>query len=290
MAILDGARAATTRTTPRLRYWTAGRGRAPVLLIMGFGMQGRVWRPQVQDLGRDHRLAFFDHRGVGESERGAARRWRMADMAGDALRVMDAAGWESAHVVGVSMGGMIAQHLALRAEPRVRSMTLIATHQGGLLTALPTPRGMKLFMDSFLAKGRGEKVAALRELLYPSDFLATVDEAALAQRMRDQVGRPAPRPVLLAQLEAVWRHRTGARLVGLEVPTLIVKPAQDLLVRPECSDALRVRMPHARFLELADAGHGATFQAARAINDAIRRLVSDAEAHRLAMEQPTIQA
>lgn len=290
MAILDGARAATTRTAPRLRYWTAGRGRAPVLLIMGFGMQGRVWRPQIQDLGRDHRLAFYDHRGVGESERGAAKRWRMEDMAGDALRVMDAAGWESAHVVGVSMGGMIAQHLALRAEARVRSMTLIATHEGGFVEAMPTPRGMRLFLDSFVARGPGEKVAALRELLYPPAFLETVDEAALAQRMRDQVGQPAPRPVLLAQLEAVWRHRAGPRLVGLEVPTLIVKPALDLLVRPSCSDQLQARMPHARLLELPDAGHGATFQSARTLNDAIRRLVSDAEAQRVALEQPTIQA
>ena len=290
MAILEGARARTTSTTPRLRYWTAGQGRAPVLLIMGFGMQGRVWRPQIQDLGRDHRLAFYDHRGVGESERGAAARWTMADMAADALRVLDALGWESAHVVGVSMGGMIAQHLALRAEPRVRSLTLIATHEGGLLEALPTPRGMKLFVDSFLARGRGEKVAALRELLYPPEFLATVDETALAERMRDQVGRPAPRPVLLAQLEAVWRHRAGPRLVGLEVPALIVKPARDLLVRPTCSDSLHARMPHARLLELPDAGHGATFQSARTLNAAIRRLVSDAEAHRLALEQPTIQA
>ncbi|MEM1416883.1 MAG: alpha/beta hydrolase [Myxococcota bacterium] len=290
MATLENARHGTTRSAPQLRYWTGGRGATPVLLIMGFGMRGRVWRPQIQDLGKDHQLAWYDHRGVGESERGRAKRWRMEDMAADALRVMDSVGWGSAHVVGVSMGGMIAQHVALRAEARVRSLTLIATHAGGPFAGMPTPKGARQFLSSFTAKEPGQKVQALRELLYPPAFLAEVDPASLGERMRDQMGQPAPRPVLLAQLEAVWRHRTGARLEGLEVPALIVKPTQDLLVRPENSDELKRRLAHARFLELEDAGHGAIFQSAKPINAAIRRLVSDVEATRLVQSQPTIQA
>ena len=70
-----------TASSPRLRYYRAGERGAKVLMVMGFGMRGAIWKPQIDGLRDDHQLAFFDNRGVGQSERGPARTWTMADMA-----------------------------------------------------------------------------------------------------------------------------------------------------------------------------------------------------------------
>jgi len=278
-----------TSTRPRLSFWRSGESGPPVLLLMGFGMRGQLWRPQIRGLEADHRVLWCDNRGVGESERGRARFWTMRDMAQDALRVMDAAGFETAHVVGVSMGGMIAQELALAEPSRCRSLTLIATHEGGGLTFLPSALGIREFLRANLAGGEA-RVEALRKLLYPPEFLATVDEEALSERIGAQVGKPVPRETLLGQLSAVLRHDTGARLHHLSMPTLIMKPTRDVLVPPKRSDRLRRRIAHARLRELEGAGHGALFQSAEEVNEALRRHFADAEATRIARRPTTVHA
>src|SRR5690606_24348175 len=100
-----------TETSPRLAYVVRGTSGPDVLLIMGFGMGKELWEPQLAGLERTHRLVAFDNRGVGASERGDRRAFSMALLADDACRVLDAVGLERAHVVGVSMGGMIAQEM-----------------------------------------------------------------------------------------------------------------------------------------------------------------------------------
>ena len=209
-------------------------------------------------------------------------------MADDAFRVMDELGWDQCHVVGVSMGGMIAQHMAVRAEHRLRSLTLIATHEGGLRWA-PTPRGIRQFLRANMSRG-SERVAALRELLYPPEFLAVCDLDAMEKRMAAQVGRPADRSTLRAHLAAVARHRTGPRLGRLTLPTLIVRPGRDILIPPAASDRLRKRISHARVLHLPEAGHGAIFQCADEVNTALAAHFADAEATAVAQRPATIHA
>lgn len=270
-------RTGTTSDRPTIRYWTAGSSGPPVLLVMGFGMRGDMWRPQIELLRDTHRVAWFDHRGVGESERGDALFFRTADMADDALRVMDALGWGRAHVVGVSMGGMVAQEIALRAPTRTLSLTLLATLGGGtLLDKLPTREGLRNFVRANLADGDA-RIAAAQRLLYPPAFLATVDRAAMRARMEAQLLRPVPPQTLVGQFHAVLRHEARSRLSRVRVPTLVVKPELDALVRPTHSDELLRRVPHARRVVIADAGHGLVFQSAREVTEAVRAHVSDAE-------------
>lgn len=257
-----------TRSSPSLAFRTFGNEGPPVLFIMGFGMPGAVWAPQVDDLGRDHRCCHYDHLGVGDSDRGPFLR-TMPAMAEDAMRILDELRWECAHIVGVSMGGMIAQELALGAEDRCASLTLIATHGGAPIASMPTPRGMWLFLKGLFG-GRRTRAKSLPRLLYPDEFIERIGAAELRSHLSVRLEKPPPLRTVLGQLYAVTRHSTEARLDGLETPTLLVRPGKDILIRPSQTDRLAARIPNARVLRFDDAGHGVTFQKARELNEALR--------------------
>lgn len=258
-----------TTTEPRIAFDTKGCAGGPrLLMVMGFGMRGAVWLPQIEALGADHELAWFDHRGIGESEPSASL-FRMADLAQDALRVADSLGWTDFHVVGVSLGGMVSQELALAAPTRVRSLTLIATHAGGIFGILPTLMGLYHWVRAAFGPQSG-RVGHLTRLLYPAAFLATVNPEDLRARMQLQVGTRPPSRTALMQLLAVIRHNTHRRLRVIAPPTLVIKPEADLLVRPFHSDDLHRGIPGSRLASIPDAGHGLTFHAAPAVNAAIR--------------------
>ena len=259
--------ASHTFTQPRIAYRQEGEG-PPVLMIMGFGMRGEVWGAQVEGLRERYRVAVFDHRGIGDSEthRGV---WSMRDMAQDSLRVADALGWNTFHLVGVSMGGMVAQEVALRAPSRLRTLSLIATQPGGLLSWLPTLEGIKLFLGA--NKDDLGRLSSLEQLLYPKAFREACAPEALADRMKLQFHTPPPRHTRLVQLSAVIRLSAGLRLKRrqLDVPTLIVQPGQDILIHPRQSDRLCSCLPNARLLRLDDAGHGLIYQCADRLNEAL---------------------
>ena len=286
---MESPREATTNARPSIRYWHHGGSGPRVLLIMGFGMRGEMWRPQIDGLAGDHQLAWFDNRGIGGTAAPAST-WTMADMAKDAVGVADALGWDRFHLVGVSMGGMIAQELAIRESGRLISLALIATHEGGNpLRWAPRLAGLRAFAEAQVRTGEA-RLKALRHLLYPAAYLATCNQQALGARMKEQLGRPAPRATLLGQLSAVARHNTGRRLESVRLPTLIIKPCLDVLVPPSASDRLRKRLPHARFLPLEDAGHGAIFQSRDVINEALREHFAHADVMELMASSPSVHA
>lgn len=263
-----------TSDEPRIAFDVIGSDGPRVLLLMGFGMRGDMWQPQIEALHADHQLCIVDNRGVGDSEC-PPERWSMADMAEDARRVLDTLQWPRAHVVGVSMGGMIAQELALAHPERVLSLALIATHAGGPLTWLPTFQGIRCFLRAQTGNPQ-RRLRALQDLLYPPDFVARYDSKQLAERMR-RAGRRAPIASLRSQLRAVMGHDTRSRLDRLRMPTLVVRPGEDILVRPRACDRLATRIPHARVLRLDEAGHGAIFQCAHTLNPALRQHFEAAE-------------
>lgn len=286
---MQGAREGFTAGQTPIHYWQLGDTGPKVLLLMGFGMRGSLWGPQINGLRDGHQLAWMDNRGIGKSAC-PTRTWTMADMARDSLEVVDALGWDRFHLVGVSMGGMVSQEVALHSPERILSLSLLATHEGGNpLRWAPRAKGLSCFLEAQTKSG-SERIAALRRLLYPEAYVASCDMDALEERMMDQVGTPAPRETLLGQLSAVIRHKTGPRLHRLRMPTLIVKPKLDILVPPSNSDRLRRRIPHATFIELDDAGHGAIFQRADTINAALRDHFQDAAVSDLATRGSSVHA
>ena len=285
-----GAREGHTQGEPSIHYWQLGDSGPKVLLLMGFGMRGGLWRPQIEGLREGHQLAWLDNRGIGKSGACAQRTWTMADMAQDSLSVADALGWDRFHLVGVSMGGMVSQEVALHSPRRILSLSLIATHAGGNpLRWVPRAKGLRCFLDAQTKRG-SERVDAVRNLLYPKQYVAQCDRKALDQRMKEQLGKPASRETLLAQLSAVVRHKTGPRLHRLRMPTLIVKPSLDILIPPSNSDRLRRHIPHASFVTIPDAGHGAIFQSADTINAALREHFQNAAVSDLATQTSSVHA
>jgi pimeloyl-ACP methyl ester carboxylesterase len=109
----------------RLAYEVVGEG-PPVLFIQGVGVHGRGWLPQVEALSSGFRCLFFDNRGMGGSQP-LTTPLTVEQMADDARALLACQGWESAHVVGHSLGGPIALELALSAPERVRSLSLLCT-------------------------------------------------------------------------------------------------------------------------------------------------------------------
>ena len=251
-----------------LAYFRAGETGPPVLLVMGYCVPGRAWRFQWPALAEHFQVALFDNRGVGGTTAPPGP-WTMKDLASDALRLLDHLGWDSAHVIGVSMGGMIAQRMALMSPERVNSLSLIATHAGGLRAVLPTVQGARHFLSANLGDQdkRGAKVA---RLLFPDSFVEEIGFDWVSRVLQDDFTAVPDSRSRRWQLAAVLSHRTARELHRLaHIPTLIIRPDADLLVQPKQSDRLARLMPHARLITLPNAGHGAIRQCAERINAAL---------------------
>ncbi len=250
----------------RLHYDTAGEAGTPVLLVMGFGAPGRMWRKQVPALAARHRVAWFDNAGAGES-RASVRLPTMVDMAGHAVGLADALGWDRMHVVGVSMGGMIAQELALSFRDRVRSLSLLVTHAGGVTSGLPSARAMSLFVRGFMGPRAG-RADALQRLVFADDYLAGADRERISSVLDGEVVASGGARERLGQISAVLRHRAGPRLAQLAgLPTLVVKAGKDVLVRPRESDRLHALIPGSRLVEFRDAGHAVLLERSREVSE-----------------------
>jgi pimeloyl-ACP methyl ester carboxylesterase len=259
-----------TRDDVVLYYEASGKG-PPVLLIQGIGVVGGCWRPQARALANEFQTLFFDNRGIGKSLP-CTGPISIETMAQDALALMDCAGWASAHVVGHSMGGVIAQQLALDAPSRVRSLSLLCTFPRGKDAARLTPWVLWMTLRTRVGT-RAMRRRAFLEMLWPANLLAKADTRALAAEVGELVGRDLAEspPVLMKQLRAMARHDASARLKALAaIPTLVLSAEHDPIARPGYGKMLADAIPGARFQVLLGCSHGMTIQKAAEVNQQLR--------------------
>ncbi len=251
----------------RVSYTVSGDG-PPVLLIQGAGIVGEGWRPQIDGLRDRFTLVAFDNRGTGRSTLPAGR-LTIEDMAADALALMDAVGFHRFHVAGHSMGGLIAQELALTRPGRVASLALLCTFAHGR-QASALSLGMLLTALRMRVGTRAMRRNAFIELVMPREYLDTVDRAQLAQLLQPLFGHDlAEQPsIVLKQLRAMARYDAGPRLHALaSVPTLVISASHDRIARAAYGRELARAIPGAAYVEIRGAGHGVTIQRPDEVNE-----------------------
>jgi len=260
-----------------ISYRVAGRG-SPVLLIQGVGVQGDGWSPQVEGLASRHLCLSFDNRGMGRSQP-IAGRLTVERMAGDALALMDAAGWERAHVVGHSLGGLVAQHLGLTAPARVRSLSLLCTVARGRDATRLTWRMLGIGVRSSLGTRRMRRRGFLEIVLSPEEH-ASGDLDAWATRLElafghDLADRP---PVVAKQLGALRGYDSTPRLRELAgIPTLVASAEHDPIAPPDYGRALAAAIPGSRYVEFRGAAHGVVLEWPDRVNGLLLEHFAEAE-------------
>jgi 3-oxoadipate enol-lactonase len=210
-----------------LSYDRAGSG-PPLLLIMGMSGTFDHWDAGfLEDLRRDFDVIVYDHRGVGASSR-LDGRLSIAQLAEDAAGLLTALEIDSAHVLGISMGGMVAQELALAGRAginRVRTLALGCTYCGGEGSALAGEDVMRRLAEGMSSGDRERAVRAAWEANVSPSFAANDD--AYARFLEIGLRRGVAVEVIMAQMRAIARHDTSARLSEIELPTLVLHGTLD---------------------------------------------------------------
>jgi aminoacrylate hydrolase len=253
-----------------ITYRRVGTGPA-VLLIQGAGVCGNGWQPQVDGLADRYTLLTFDNRGLGGSALDRDGMVTIERMAHDAVAVADAEGIDRFHVVGHSMGGLIAQAVALGARERVGSLALLCTFVRGTEGARMTLPMLATALRMRLGTKRMRRNAFL-ELVMPPFYLQTCDRVRLARDIGTLFGYDlASQPLfVMRQVRAMAAYDGSARWLELaSVPALVVSAAHDRIALPSYGRALAA-LVSGRYVEVPDAGHGVTIQKAEHINHLLR--------------------
>jgi 3-oxoadipate enol-lactonase len=233
-------------------YWESTGAGAPVLLVMGLGMNATGWWRTVPVLAERFRVLAFDNRGVGRSGRPRGP-YSMAQFADDAIAVLDAAGEASAHVYGISLGGMIAQELALRHPARVTGLALGATTPGGRRAVPPDAATLAFF------ERRGQmpaEEAVWASVPYNYGPLTRREHGErIAQDIAQRLRYPIEPEPYRAQLAAALGHDAHDRLGEVGVPTIVVHGEEDRMVHPANARLLAEAIPGARLVTAPAAGH-----------------------------------
>jgi pimeloyl-ACP methyl ester carboxylesterase len=233
-------------------YWESTGEGEPVLLVMGLGMNATGWHRTIPVLAGRFRVIAFDNRGVGRSPRTPGP-YTAAQLADDAVTVLDAAGEETAHVYGISLGGMIAQEIALRHPDRVRALVLGATTPGGAKAVQASP-AVQAFTRLRAQMTAETAVWASVPINYgPATRRHGAQRIAedIEQRLRFPI-EPEP---YSAQLAAAVGHDAHDRLHEIDKPTLVVHGDADVLVPPGNAPLIAGAIPGAELRTYEGAAH-----------------------------------
>lgn len=245
-----------------MHYVEAGAG-DPLVLIMGFGGDHLAWGFQMPAFTARHRVIAFDNRGAGQTDQPDVP-YTIQVMAEDTAGLLDELGVGRAHVLGVSMGGMIAQELALGHPDRVRTLQLHCTLGRN-------DRYLRALLDTWRAVRTSLSVeAALRAIGLWLFAPATYNERPefVEALLQNALANPFPQSLtgFLRQGEAVGGHDALDRLGEIRCPTLVSAAEADILVPPRFACELAERIPGAELQIVPDAGHAYFWEAPEAFN------------------------
>lgn len=239
-----------------LAYYASGNG-VPVLMIQGLGGRAADWASIPARLAPRFQVITFDNCGTGKSDKPDTE-YSLDVMADEAMAVLQAAGHQTAHVVGLSMGGMIAQLVALRHPQRVRKLVLLSTTPGGSRAVPPSPAAMVALIPDMTQPPEQIVRSAMRAIAAPGFTEAhpeVVDEI-----VRTAMGAPTPQFVFARQMAAIMASDRYADLPKIHAPTLVIHGDADPLVPHANAQILAQRIAGAQLVTLPGCGHLAMWE------------------------------
>ena len=235
-----------------ISYEESGKGE-PLILLMGLGAPGRKWAPHIAEYEKHFHVYAPDNRGAGQSDKPVSYAYTIRDMAEDTIGMMDALGIESAHLNGISMGGAIAQYLAVYYPERVRSMVLTNTFP---YCCTSFRRAIELMRE---ANGQLDPVTATRLcqwIIFAQPFQETNEDYMLECEYAD-LNEPYPMPsyAYKAQCNAILGFDILSELPRVKAPTLVVGGDRDLFVPVSVTKEMAEAIPGAELYMAPDGGH-----------------------------------
>jgi pimeloyl-ACP methyl ester carboxylesterase len=257
----------------RLYYETHGDGE-PLFCVAGLSCDTLVWIPQLQAFSAEHRTVIFDHRDVGQSSM-AEPGYDTADMARDALALADELELESFHLLGVSMGGAVAQEMAIQAPGRIRTLTLAVTFASG---GAYSRKVAEVWGARVMQISREQHVDELMLLNHSEQFYENQDMVEFLRTAILQNPHPQPPEAFGRQLAACSRHDTHDRLGTLTMPTHVIGGEHDILVPVWKSREIAASIPGAKLEVFAGAPHGLSLERAEEFNAAVLGFIRETAA------------
>jgi len=254
----------------RLAYDELGEGE-PVLFVQGLGYDRNGFGPLPQLLADEFRAVLFDNRGVGDSDAPEGP-YSVTQLATDAVAVLDAAGIETAHVLGVSLGGFIAQELALAHPDRVDKLVLVSTAPGSVPPSHPMPeRGV----EAFARFQELDREAGLRLMVENSlgDHGVRERPDLVEEIYRYRLHRAPSLAAWQAQAYAGATFDAYDRIPAIAAPTLIIQGGGDTVVNPLNGELLAERIPNARLHLVPERGHLVLWQEAAMLAPIVRQFL-----------------
>jgi 3-oxoadipate enol-lactonase len=240
-----------------INYQEEGKG-DPLVMIMGFAAGRSAWLGQIRFFRKYYSVITFDNRGAGKSDKPPGP-YSTKMMAEDTVKLMDDLGIEKAHIMGVSMGGMIAQELAINYPERVMKLVLASTY-----ASRDEASGDAAEQAKFMQLAPEERTSAMVGLAFNKPFYRFVF-GLLASVMTRFTGASA-RAGTEGQREACQRHDTLDRLHSITAPTLVIVGTEDRLIKPVSSEVLAGRIPNAKLVKVEGGSHYLSFEMKNVFN------------------------
>jgi len=251
-----------------INYQVDGHGE-PLVMVMGFTAGRSGWMPQIPFFKKYYRVITFDNRGAGKSDKPPGP-YSTRMMADDTVSLMDLLRIEKAHIMGVSMGGMIAQELAINYPQRVMKLVLACTY-----ACQDETSGDSLEQAKFLQLTPEKKVSAMVGLAFNKPLYRFI--FGLLARVQTRFMGASGRVGIAGQSEACRKHNTLERLSSITAPTLVIVGTGDRIIKPVSSEAIAGKIPNAKLVKVEGGSHYFSFEMKNVFNrEVLGFLKSDA--------------
>jgi pimeloyl-ACP methyl ester carboxylesterase len=231
----------------KIYYDIEGKGE-PLILIQGFSGRGSDWKFQTSAFKRLYQVITFDNRGVGRSDKPQGP-YTTKLMADDVIGLMDCLNIRKAHILGMSMGGMIAQELAINYPERVMKLILGCTYACHDCAS----SGMTLAMEKAVRLPIRETTTRLLDLAV-GNLLLRISFLPFAKFRQNRMGQSEAQG-LEGQRDACLAHNAMERLSKIKSPTLVIVGSKDKVLKPTSSEVIAEKIPNARLVKTANGSH-----------------------------------